>query len=325
MSTQANSKLSIVIPTFNRAEFLDYSLGIHVPLVRRYGIQIFISDNASTDNTAEVVGRWMKSYPLIRYNLNESNLGPDANFEIALKLPDTDYVWLLGDTNKIPEDVFERVVEHAATQYDVILLNADSRVADAGVRIFSDIDFVLKSIGWHMTLMSVLILSKGLLQRANFKRYHDTCFIQTGIVFEYLAELRNPNVLWLGDCSITSLKKDGLKKISWELRTFEIWVGKWPGFVFSLPPKYSISSKLDAVLGHNIKSNLFSLKNLMFLRGRRAYGFGVFNRYRDSIYCALSKKQIMCVLLVSLIPPCFSEAILDLVVSSIKGLRKSQV
>lgn len=33
-----NTLLSIVIPTYNRAEFLDYSLEVHIPLLKKFGI-----------------------------------------------------------------------------------------------------------------------------------------------------------------------------------------------------------------------------------------------------------------------------------------------
>ena len=33
-----NCQLSIVIPTFNRAEALDHSLKVHIPLLRDHGI-----------------------------------------------------------------------------------------------------------------------------------------------------------------------------------------------------------------------------------------------------------------------------------------------
>ena len=98
---EINKKLSIVIPTYNRADFLDYSLEIHIPMLKEYGIEIAIFDNASTDNTEKVVSKWMEEYPYLSYHRSETNIGPDANFERALKYPDTEYIWLLGDTYEI--------------------------------------------------------------------------------------------------------------------------------------------------------------------------------------------------------------------------------
>ena len=33
-----NNLVSILIPTYNRADFLDYSLGIHIPMIEKYNI-----------------------------------------------------------------------------------------------------------------------------------------------------------------------------------------------------------------------------------------------------------------------------------------------
>ena len=62
---QANPLLSIVIPTYNRADFLDYCLKVHIPLAKAHNIQIIISDNASTDATKKIVQKRMEEYPLI--------------------------------------------------------------------------------------------------------------------------------------------------------------------------------------------------------------------------------------------------------------------
>jgi abequosyltransferase len=62
----ANPLISITIPTYNRAEFLDRCLAAHIPVARAHNIQIFISDNASTDGTESVVKKRMTEYPWIR-------------------------------------------------------------------------------------------------------------------------------------------------------------------------------------------------------------------------------------------------------------------
>ena len=64
---QANKLISIVIPTYNRAELLDYCLGHHISLVKSNNIKIFIFDNASPDATEIVVRKRIEEYPLIEY------------------------------------------------------------------------------------------------------------------------------------------------------------------------------------------------------------------------------------------------------------------
>ena len=74
----------------------------------------------------------MKVYDYLFYSKNEENLGPDVNFELSLKLPDTKYIWLIGDTQLITMDVFKGAVENADFNYDAIILNDTSRVKKNG-------------------------------------------------------------------------------------------------------------------------------------------------------------------------------------------------
>ena len=138
MRDKINNNLSIVIPTYTRADFLDYSLEIHIPLAKKYNVPIYIVDNASTDNTGEIVNKWMCEYVFLFYSRNKKNLGPDLNFEIALNKPSTDYVWLLGDTSKIKKEVFRSVVKQSEKVFDLILLNSAKRVFDIESQFVSE-------------------------------------------------------------------------------------------------------------------------------------------------------------------------------------------
>jgi|APSaa5957512535_1039671.scaffolds.fasta_scaffold125942_2 abequosyltransferase len=87
MSTRHN--LSIVIPTYNRADFLDILLEKHVNIFRQCDIPIFIYNNASTDDTNEVINKWKGKW---RYHLttSETNIDNivifDKSVENTLKL-----------------------------------------------------------------------------------------------------------------------------------------------------------------------------------------------------------------------------------------------
>ncbi|WP_216081158.1 glycosyltransferase family 2 protein [Aliarcobacter butzleri] len=264
---ESNKQLSIVIPTYNRADFLDYSLKLHIPIVKKYNICIYISDNASTDNTKEVINKWQKEYNFLHYSKNYTNIGPDGNFEKALKMADANYTWLLGDTISFQledlELLMSRIIDN---KFEAIILNSTNRVENIDNCIFSDHNILLRSLGWHMTQMSSLIFSKELLENSNFTRYYKTNFIQTGIIFEYLAYKNFFKVLWNSDISIKGINIKNIKKTSWETNTFEIWLMKWPTFIFSLPSLYSLECKYNTILTHNSKTRLFRLKNLLNLK-----------------------------------------------------------
>jgi len=76
-------KVSIIIPTFNRAAMLlnaiDSALAQDYP-----NLEVVVSDNASTDATQAVVDRY-KADPRLHYFRNSSNLGLAGNWAKALR------------------------------------------------------------------------------------------------------------------------------------------------------------------------------------------------------------------------------------------------
>jgi len=93
-----NTILTISIPTYNRAIFLERSLhSICKQLNSEIPIIIKVFDNNSTDNTHEIVKSFMDKYPQISYTKNERNIGPDLNIGQCYYLSKTKYTWVFGD------------------------------------------------------------------------------------------------------------------------------------------------------------------------------------------------------------------------------------
>lgn len=78
VSTQP--KLSICLITYNRAQFLEQVLqDLLMPRFFDFTFEIVLCDNHSTDNTPEVVKKWMERHPQIRYFRQKKNVGPLNN------------------------------------------------------------------------------------------------------------------------------------------------------------------------------------------------------------------------------------------------------
>ena len=87
--------LSICIPTYNRSEILDKTLEslFSNPDFDINKVEVIVSDNASTDNTRNIVSK----YPLVKYFCNDFNLG-DLNFDQVLNYATGAYIKLFNDT-----------------------------------------------------------------------------------------------------------------------------------------------------------------------------------------------------------------------------------
>tara|TARA_B110000240_G_scaffold403_1_gene429 strand:+ start:2394 stop:3329 length:936 start_codon:yes stop_codon:yes gene_type:complete len=119
-------KLSIAIPTYNRSYFLNNNLK---QLLKEYdnNFEIIIQDNASTDNTQEIVEKYIKLGLPIIYERNLTNLGWTKNFEICFKKAKTKYMILLGDDDIIVNGGVDIILNNI-NEYnpDLIFMNAFS-------------------------------------------------------------------------------------------------------------------------------------------------------------------------------------------------------
>jgi len=295
-----NRVLSIAIPTYNRAELIDISLQHHVPIACKFNIPIIIRDNNSTDHTEQLVANWKEIYPLIEYKKNELNLGPDRNFELVLLDSNSEYVWLLGDTYKITEEQIKFILDTVlSTKPDFFVFNFKKRVEDIPSKIYSDCNNVLKDLGWHMTIMSSLVYSKDVLLNANFKRYRNTNFIHLGIIFEYISQNKF-DLIWISELYVSSLVEDNSKKSCWEDATFDTWVYCWLNFVLSLPPNYDLNTKFKVISEHNAKTNIFSLKRLLYLRMMNILNVSIYLMHLNFFRYTLPHNRIILLLICSL-------------------------
>lgn len=103
-------KLSICIPTYNRAQHLTnclQSIADNVSAIPGE-FEICISDNASSDHTERVVADAARKLP-ITYSRNSENLGIPRNFLKVVDLARGEFAWLLGDDDLLMRDAISRI------------------------------------------------------------------------------------------------------------------------------------------------------------------------------------------------------------------------
>src|SRR3990172_6891706 len=98
-STRARKEIpvvSVIIPTHNRAELLSEALDSvysQEGVGELFEMEVVVVDDASTDNTPDLV----RAYPSIRYLRHETNRGPSAARNTAIRASTGKYVALLDD------------------------------------------------------------------------------------------------------------------------------------------------------------------------------------------------------------------------------------
>jgi len=90
-------RLSICIPTYNRAEYLPMLLDSIIGQTG-YGceLEVIISDNASSDDTSAVAESYRERFARFVYHRADTNQGADRNFLKAVALASGDFCWLMG-------------------------------------------------------------------------------------------------------------------------------------------------------------------------------------------------------------------------------------
>lgn len=289
---------------------LDDALSQIVPMLAPYGITLIISDNASTDNTEDIVRRYQKKYKHIMYSCNAENIGPDKNFEKVIKLAKTDYAWLIGDGTRFEENAVRELLNILQKKYQLVVVNQRMRVKNIPTQLYTDSQKLFLDLGWHMTLLSSLVYSRELIIKGDFFRYYETNFLQVGVIFEYLA-FEKCNVFWY-ETSVM-YHSDIPRTNSWRPVAFDIFLYNWMRFVLSLPPVYSIESKFACILAHGEKTGLFTFTGILNLWLKGAFNRTVYKKYRKYFkYVSPVRQPVLAFL--SIIPQFFVDGLYNIAV-----------
>ena len=166
--------ISLVIPTYNRSNYLkrclDSILSQEVDCIDCY--EIIVSDNASPDDTQEVIKSYTH-YPQLHYFRNDTNLGARENIYRATKQAQGEYIFWLTDDDYLLPNALSRVVKainsHPEAAYiysPVVTIDDSSKQVFCRQDDFQEnklIDFSCKNL--FVVMSSAHIFSRQILKR----------------------------------------------------------------------------------------------------------------------------------------------------------------
>ena len=100
--------ISIVIVSYNVREFLEQSIISIKNSLTNISHEIFVVDNASSDNSPDLIERKFLKVKLIS---NKSNVGFARANNQALKLCSGEYICIINPDTIVQEDTFEKLLE----------------------------------------------------------------------------------------------------------------------------------------------------------------------------------------------------------------------
>lgn len=106
---QEESSVAICIPTYNQAHYLPESVGSACRQTYS-NVEVWVSDDASTDETSEVMAQLCKQFPQVRYYRQPKNLGMVANNSWSMSQPKTEFIVHLDSDDVLQPNYVETLL-----------------------------------------------------------------------------------------------------------------------------------------------------------------------------------------------------------------------
>lgn len=133
-------RVSIIIPTYNRREFLEQAL--ESVLEQDYEkLEIIVSDNASTDGTQEMMQDFLLD-ERVKYHKHDHNIGAAANHQYALyELATGKFALVLSDDDYLIDNSYiSKAVELISNNPGVVLVHANCKIYNVKTNVFTITD-----------------------------------------------------------------------------------------------------------------------------------------------------------------------------------------
>jgi abequosyltransferase len=262
--------LSICIPTLDRAELLERVLSSLSLVVRNYPVEVCISDNASTDNTVDIIQKMAGGFEDFKSARLTSRSVYASNLLSAVKLSTADFVWVLPDYAHVDVKTLNKILNLLKVgPVDAIFMNVGDRIHDK-----SDLDLISTAdafdlFGWHSTLLGSAVVQRS-AYLMGVEKFAESDFIQFLACFTHLAEIKgsteSAKIYWLGE---NAWYADAAKKTAWGDRALTVWMKRWRDACLSMSYAFSEAECKKVLRSHQNKSGMFSFSALCAFRANR--------------------------------------------------------
>ena len=275
-----NKTLSICIATYNRANFIGYTLDSIVTQITD-DVEIIIVDGASTDNTEDIVNDFIIKYSHIRYIKLQHKGGVDQDYSIAVEHAKGKMCFLFTDDDYLKPGSLKKIIELCSLDYSLIILN--SEVRDCTMKniltskmlklekdlelIGSDLNTLFFNVMPYISFIGSIIIDRQEWEARNKSNYFNTEFIHVGVIFQ---KPFNNNILIRTEIDI-SIRHGNAQ---WSQRSYEIWIIKWPKLIQSFN-LISYKNKKSYISS----SSLRRYRDILVQRSKRAYNYHMFKKW----------------------------------------------
>lgn len=172
----AEIKLSICIPTYNRAKFIGETLESIVSQASD-NVEIVIVDGASTDNTSQIVNECRKKFRNLAYFRSEKNMGVDRDMAKTIELARGQYCWMFSDDDLLKPEAIKTILREIESGYEIYLCN----ITACNLKMLP-----YKEMSWLSTKIKDRVFN--LHDKEEFKFYCDNAN-SIGALFSYMSSI----------------------------------------------------------------------------------------------------------------------------------------
>ena len=179
--------LTIGIPTWNRKKELLSCLSVitnqlYEDKVLIEKVEVFVSDNNSSDETRVEVEKFISNNRLINFNYqrHDKNIGFDRNIDSIFKNSTGDFVWIFSDDDGLIKGAVKKVYNHLINlknKCEIIFLNYNSYdsklerlVSDKNPEIFKNIKENTKFSDYNKMFLKTEVLGFSMISSNIFNR-----------------------------------------------------------------------------------------------------------------------------------------------------------
>lgn len=163
--------ISIIIPVYNAERYIKKCLNsILNQTFKNY--EVIIVDDGSTDDSRQVIERYIKRFPSRFKMLNKENGGQSSARNMALPLVDGEYMTFL-DSDDYYDRKYLEILYKAAKKHDSDMVISGQKKVDESGKVYMNIDYPMKK--YPNCIMRRLNFS-GKLYKTEYFRKHNMKF-----------------------------------------------------------------------------------------------------------------------------------------------------
>lgn len=276
-------KLTICIPTYNRANDVEYFLRTELEILLDYSINVSVFDSSENEDTEHVV-EGLKETPLdLTYYKMDSNISSNEKFFLIYEkmCSEYEYVWITHDHTVFNKESLVYILENLKENVDFYFLKTQcSSFCSFETK---DLNKFLYDSAWLLGKMGASIVnSKTFLNEVNWefmkKKYLDEkClnFSHIGFYFERASEVENFTAITMEFPREYFLDTHRNRKLSWDNEVIRICTECFGSVITKLPDTYT--NKKDVL--QTIDCYFLTKYKLIEYKKRGIYNIKSFMKY----------------------------------------------